>query len=65
MDKEQILKNLATAVIEGDEGMARENAQLALDVQLDPLEAVDEGLSQGMGVVGERFESGEAYLQTS
>jgi corrinoid protein of di/trimethylamine methyltransferase len=62
MEEEQILENLATAVIEGDEDLARENAQLALEVQMDPLEAVDEGLSQGMAVVGERFECGEAYL---
>jgi trimethylamine corrinoid protein len=62
MEKAQILKNLATAIIEGDEDMARENARLALDTQLDPLEAVDEGLSQGMDVVGGRFECGEAYL---
>jgi corrinoid protein of di/trimethylamine methyltransferase len=62
MEKQQILENLATGIIEGDEDLVRENAQLALDTQMDPLEAVDEGLSKGMAVVGERFESGEAYL---
>jgi len=62
MEKKEILENLITAVIEGDEGLARENAQRALEVGVDPLEAVDEGLSPGMAVVGERFECGEAYL---
>ena len=62
MDKEQILENLATAVLEGDETKARENAQEALARQMDPLEAVEEGLSRGMAVVGQRFENGEAYL---
>jgi trimethylamine corrinoid protein len=60
--KEQILKNLATAILEGDQDKARENAQEALASQMDPLEAVEQGLSMGMGIVGERFESGQAYL---
>ena len=62
MGREQILASLATAVIKGDEDLAWENAQQALQTQMDPLEAVDEGLSKGMAVVGERFESGDAYL---
>jgi len=62
MDKEQILENLATAILEGDQDKARENAHAALAGQMDPLEAVDEGLAKGMAIVGGRFESGEAYL---
>lgn len=62
MDKEQILENLATAILEGDQDKARENAQAALAGQMDPLEAIDEGLAKGMAIVGGRFESGEAYL---
>jgi len=62
MEKEQILENLATAVIDGDLDMARGSADQALAVQMDPLEAVDLGLSQGMAVVGGQFETGEAFL---
>ncbi len=62
MDKEQILENLATAILEGDEDKARANAQEALARHMDPLEAVEQGLSRGMAVVGQRFENGEAYL---
>ncbi len=62
MEKRQILEHLASAILEGDQDKARENAEAALASQMDPLEAVDEGLSKGMAVVGERFESGEAYL---
>jgi corrinoid protein of di/trimethylamine methyltransferase len=62
MEREQILENLAAAILEGDQDKARENAREALANQMDPLEAVDEGLSRGMAIVGERFESGEAYL---
>ncbi len=62
MEKRQILEHLASATLEGDQDKARENAEAALASRMDPLEAVDEGLSKGMAIVGERFESGEAYL---
>lgn len=62
MEKEEILKKLTTAVIDGDNNLARESAQNALTAEIDPLEAVDQGLSKGMEVVGKRFESGEFFL---
>ena len=62
MQKHQILENLSTAVIEGNEELASENAQIALDSQMDPLEAVEQGLSKGMGVVGAQFETGDVFL---
>ena len=62
MSKQEILEQLAKAVLEGDKNSARENAQAAVDEGLDPLEAVDRGLSKGMEVVGANFESGESFL---
>ena len=62
MSKQEILEQLAKAVLEGDKNSARENAQAAVDEGLDPLEAVDQGLSKGMEVVGANFESGESFL---
>jgi len=62
MNKEQILENLATAIVDGDDDMALESARAALDAQLDPLDAVDQGLSKGMDVIGEQFQSGEVFL---
>ena len=62
MEKKEILENLTTAIIEGNKDMARENAQNALTAEIDPLEAVDQGLSKGMEIVGKRFESGEFFL---
>jgi corrinoid protein of di/trimethylamine methyltransferase len=62
MEKEEILKKLTAAVIDGDNNLARESAQNALTAEIDPLEAVDQGLSKGMEVVGKRFESGEFFL---
>lgn len=62
MDKVEVLKNLTTAIIDGDEDMAVDNAKAALNIQLDPLEAVEQGLSKGMDIIGDQFESGEAFL---
>jgi corrinoid protein of di/trimethylamine methyltransferase len=62
MEQQEILENLANAIVVGDDSKARENVQAALDAQLDPLVAVEQGLSIGMTAVGERFESGEAFL---
>jgi corrinoid protein of di/trimethylamine methyltransferase len=62
MEKKEILEKLSTAVIEGDKNLAMESAQNALTAEIDPLEAVDQGLSKGMEVVGKRFGSGEVFL---
>ena len=62
MERQQILENLKTAIVEGVKDKVREAAQEAIDSQIDPLEAVEQGLSKGMEIIGLRFESGEAYL---
>ena len=62
MSHREILENLARVIIEGDQQSAREHAQSALDNGLDPLEAVDNGLSKGMAVVGSQFENGDVFL---
>ena len=62
MGQKEILENLSMAIQEGDDEKARKNAQEALQSKMDPLKAVDEGLSKGMAVVGQRFEKGEAFL---
>ena len=62
MDPKEILANLTAAIIEGDNGKARNSAQEALNQGIDPLRAVEDGLSKGMAVVGENFENGEVFL---
>lgn len=62
LKKEQILENLATAVVDGDEDLAQENAKKALEIQMDPLETVEKGLSKGMDNIGEQFGKGEVFL---
>ncbi len=62
MDNNEILEDLANAVIGGDDELAVSSAKAALENNLDPLQAVEEGLSKGMDVIGRQFESGEVFL---
>ncbi len=62
MDKQEILNNLSNAIVEGNEEAAKKSAQQAIDNGLDALKAVDQGLSKGMSVIGDRFETGEVFL---
>ncbi len=62
MEKMEIMENLATVIVDGDEEGARAGAKAALIQKIDPLEAVEQGLSKGMAAVGDMFEAGEVYL---
>ena len=62
MEKDQILDDLATSIIDGDEEMAVKNTRAALEMQIAPLETVEQGLSIGMDVIGEQFGSGDVFL---
>jgi corrinoid protein of di/trimethylamine methyltransferase len=62
MDKSQILEKLAAVVIDGTEEEAKALAQAAVAAGIDPLEAIEQGLTKGMTTIGARFECGEAYL---
>ncbi|HII80961.1 MAG TPA: methyltransferase [Methanosarcina sp.] len=62
MAKEEILNALADAVVEGDDDIAEEFAQKALDEGLDAYEAVVEGLAKGMNIISDMYEKGEAFV---
>jgi trimethylamine corrinoid protein len=62
MGKDQILKKLAASIVAGDEEQTQENTREALEIQIDPLEIVEQGLSKGMDVVGEQFGHGDVFL---
>ena len=62
MMTEELFKNMAQAVIDGDDEEAEALAQQALDQGMDPLEAINKGLTPGMDVVGELYASGEYFL---
>ncbi len=57
-----LFKEMARAVIEGDEEKAVSLAKEALSQGIDPMEAIEKGLSVGMNEVGRRFEKLEIYL---
>jgi 5-methyltetrahydrofolate--homocysteine methyltransferase len=62
MKESEILSKLANSVAEGEPEDAAALAQQALDEGLDPLMAINEGLTPGITRVGESFSRGDAYL---
>lgn len=59
---EEIHKKLAQAVIDGEAEDAEALAKQALDLGLEPLECINEGLTKGIQYVGELFGEGECFL---
>jgi corrinoid protein of di/trimethylamine methyltransferase len=59
---EEMFKQMAQAVIDGDDEEATALAGQALDQGLDPLEAINRGFTPGMDVVGELYSTGEYFL---
>ncbi len=60
--REEVLEKLRVAVINGDIEAAEEVAKEAIKIGLDPLEAIEEGLSKGIKEVGDKFEKLELFL---
>jgi len=60
--KTAILNQLAEAVVEGDDDLAEELAQKALEEGVDPYEAIVDGLAKGMIIVSDKYEKGEAFV---
>ncbi len=60
--RKDILERLKNGVVEFDEDMVREAAQEALDVGMDALDAIMNGLVAGMEEVGELFDKGEYFV---
>jgi corrinoid protein of di/trimethylamine methyltransferase len=59
---EERYKAMAQSVMDGDDDGAKALAQQALDEGVDALEAINQGYTVGMDVVGELFASGEYFL---
>jgi trimethylamine corrinoid protein len=57
-----ILKQLKDAVISGDKEVCVELAQQVVADGMDPMEAIDGGLAIGMKIIGDNFQSGQAFL---
>jgi corrinoid protein of di/trimethylamine methyltransferase len=59
---EELFKQMAQAVIDGEDDEAASLAQQALDQGIAPLEAINKGFTPGMDVVGELYSTGEYFL---
>jgi corrinoid protein of di/trimethylamine methyltransferase len=57
-----LFKQMAQSIIDGDDDAATELARQALEQGIDPLEAINQGFTPGMDVVGELYSSGEYFL---
>ena len=62
MSSSDILTRIIEAVEDGDNEECRTLTEEALKTGLDPLEVVDDGLSAGIQLVGEKFGKGELFL---
>jgi 5-methyltetrahydrofolate--homocysteine methyltransferase len=59
---QEMFEKLAQAVIDGEEEDAEQLAKQALELGLDPLACISNGLTVGIQEVGELFSSGEYFL---
>jgi trimethylamine corrinoid protein len=62
MDEKKVLKALADAISSYDSVAAEKAAKEAIKAGIDPLEAIEKGLSPAIEEVGEKFEKMEVYL---
>ena len=62
MSEGMLLDELRRAVVDGDEERVAMVAGSAIEAGLDPLRAVEEGLSRGIRDLGELFERREVFL---
>ena len=62
MSKQEILEKLKTAINELEEGEVDKLLKEGLDAGLSPMEMIMEGLSPGLNIIGEGFETGERFM---
>ena len=62
MAKQEIFDRLSFSIVKADKEMAKEAAGEVIKQKIDPIEAIENGLSKGMDIMGERFSKLEAFL---
>ena len=62
MDKQEINEKLKQSIVDMDPDLAEEAANDAVTAGLDPLECISGGLSDGMAVMSDMFDDGEAFV---
>jgi len=60
--KEEVLKKLIQAVVDGNVEQAEIAARESVNVGIEPYKAIIDGLSKGMEIVGEKYDSKEYFL---
>jgi corrinoid protein of di/trimethylamine methyltransferase len=58
----ELLQAMAQSIIDGEIGTGKRLAQQAIDLGIDPLEAIDKGFVPGMNEVGDQFSKGKMFL---
>ncbi len=59
---DKILEELGEAVRNFDEDLSRSLAERAVEMDIDPVEALEEGLTKALREVGDRFGRGDAFI---
>jgi len=62
MKKEEIFEDLIRAIADLDEEKGKRAAIKLIEENIDPIEGVEKGLSNGMKIIGEKFNRSEIYL---
>ncbi|MFL0194711.1 corrinoid protein [Clostridium sp. WILCCON 0269] len=62
MDPKVILDKLQKSIEEMDTQMAEESAREAVEAGIDPLVAINDGLSKGMETMSDLFDEGEVFV---
>jgi len=60
--KEEVLKKLVQAVVDGNLEVAEEAAKEAVSAGIEPYRAIIDGLAKGMEIVGEKYDAKEFFL---
>jgi len=58
----EVIQNLRNAVINLDVDKVRATAEEAVRLGVNPVEAIEDGLSKGIREIGDKFEAGEAFV---
>ncbi|MHC1636205.1 MAG: cobalamin B12-binding domain-containing protein [Candidatus Methanospirareceae archaeon] len=62
MEKEEILKEIADALVAGDKSKTTELAKKALDMGISAMDILKDGLGLGMKIAGDKYEAGEYFV---
>ena len=62
MQTEELFKEMAQSITDGESEKAAELAQQSIDLGIDPLDAINKGFVMGVNFVGDQFSCGMMFL---